>query len=67
MTTEQPKWELSEDRRTLTISFPTRPPTSFQMDAATLEGFFRYAAHMRSMMDPPASTDDPRAKKSKRL
>lgn len=63
MEAAQPHWELSEDRTTLTIVFPTTPQVRFRLSAETTDSLLQNVGMMRSAMVPQHSTDDPRGKK----
>jgi hypothetical protein len=57
MEQEQPKWELSDDRKTLTVKFPTTPPCAFQLAVDEVERLLKTLADARGVMDPPVPAD----------
>jgi hypothetical protein len=50
-----PRWELSEDLKTVTVSFPTSPPTALKLDAAAVENMLVGVGELRAHMLPVPS------------
>ncbi len=50
---DEPQWELDDDLRTLTITFPTDPPVALVLDAASVSQLIDGAGEIRAEMPPP--------------
>lgn len=48
----EPEWELSEDRTTIRITFPTQPPIALELDASGVDMFLESLGTFRSVMTP---------------
>lgn len=53
----EPKWSLSEDGRTMSVEFPTTPPTAFRLDAAGVDKLIALLRSGRTRMQPAHSRD----------
>lgn len=47
-----PTWTLSDDRKTVTVAFPSDPPVALQLDAAGVDDILTNLGHMRGAMLP---------------
>jgi hypothetical protein len=54
---DDPQWTLSEDKKTLVITFPTNPPTAFRLDAAGVDKLIQTIGIVRFGMIPPHLSD----------
>lgn len=54
---EGPHWHLSEDKKTLTVEFPSTPPVALQYEADQVDSMLAMLRTMRSAMDPPVDND----------
>lgn len=52
-----PRWTLSDDQKTLTISFPSDPPVALQIDTAQVEDLLRNVGLYRASMLPQVPMD----------
>ncbi|RUT32657.1 hypothetical protein EMQ25_05790 [Arsenicitalea aurantiaca] len=52
-----PEWKLSDDLKTVTITFPTSPPVQFVLDAAAVDDLLRNLGELRAHMTPPVPAD----------
>ncbi|KWV59982.1 hypothetical protein AS026_27165 [Rhizobium altiplani] len=50
---EEPQWELDDEFKTLTITFPTDPPVAFVLDTESLSKLIEGAGQIRAEMPPP--------------
>ncbi|MDP9807677.1 hypothetical protein J2W42_000515 [Rhizobium tibeticum] len=49
----EPQWELDDEFKTLTITFPTDPPVAFVLDATSVSNLIEGAGQIRAEMPPP--------------
>ena len=47
-----PNWKLEDDRKSVTLSLPTEPPASIQLDAAGVEDALNKLGEFRAAMSP---------------
>jgi hypothetical protein len=47
-----PNWTLSDDRKTVTVTFPTTPPVAFQLDVDAVEDMLKNLGMFRAGMTP---------------
>lgn len=48
-----PEWKLNDDRKTATVTFPTDPPVSFQLDATRIDRLLENLGRIRAAIEPP--------------
>ena len=58
-----PNWKLEDDRKMVTVTFPTSPPVALLLDAAGVDHLLRGLGSLRANMLPEHSYDDPRRQK----
>lgn len=47
-----PDWRLEDDLKTVTVTFPTTPPVSLQLDAAGVDELLKNLGGFRALMKP---------------
>ena len=52
-----PDWVLDESLEFVTVTFPTDPPASIELQAPEVEKMLASIGDYRSVMDPPVATD----------
>jgi hypothetical protein len=52
-----PTWNLSADRRTVTLTFPTDPPVALHLDAAKVDDLLARLGEFRASMEPETPRD----------
>jgi hypothetical protein len=55
--TSGPHWRLDDDRKTITITFPTNPPVAMQLDAEGISDLLTNVGEMRAVMEPAYAAD----------
>ena len=58
-----PNWSLSEDRRYITVAFPTDPPVSLKLDAEAVDDHLAKMGELRALMRPEHAADWPLGQK----
>lgn len=49
----EPNWTLSEDRKTMIVTFPTEPPVALRLDANAVDSLLQMVRQGRALMDAP--------------
>lgn len=48
----EPDWKLEDDRKHVTLTFPTTPPVSWRLDVSAVEHILRNLGEFRAQMTP---------------
>lgn len=48
-----PNWNLDDDLKTVTVTFPSNPPVALQLDAAAIDDLLKNLGAFRASMLPP--------------
>ena len=54
-----PNWNLNEDIKTLTVTFPTNPPATLTLDVNGVDDIIKNLGEFRALMTPSVSYDHP--------
>ncbi len=52
-----PNWNLDDDLKTVTITFPSDPPVQLKLDSEQIDNLLVNLGEFRSHMEPPVSDD----------
>ena len=52
-----PNWKLEDDLKTVTVTFPTNPPTALKLDAAGVEDLLKNLGEFRAHMKPEIAAE----------
>ena len=52
-----PNWNLDDDSKTVTVTFPTNPPVALKLDAANVEDLLKNLGDLRALMTPAVASD----------
>jgi hypothetical protein len=52
-----PNWHLDDDRKTVTITFPTNPPVALKLDARAVDDVLNNLGAFRAAMTPEVPRD----------
>ena len=52
-----PAWNLDDDLKTITVTFPTDPPVQLKIDAEQIDEHIVNLGELRSHMKPPVQND----------
>jgi len=52
-----PNWNLDDDLKTVTITFPTNPPVALRLDVAGVEDLLKNLGEFRALMTPGIPSD----------
>lgn len=52
-----PNWNLENDRKTVTVTFPTVPPIQLRLDVNEIENMLSHLGEFRALMNPPFPAD----------
>jgi hypothetical protein len=47
-----PDWKLDEDRKSVTVTFPTDPPVALQLDVSSVDEILKNLGEFRELMKP---------------
>ena len=52
-----PTWNLDDNRKTVTVTFPTDPPVQLKLDAERIDNMLANLGEFRAHMKPPVDHD----------